>query len=554
MSVAILLACVSLIFWKSQKGRTKVVRKSSSTLSLYLALLAIVSFGIFYSLPIATTIYGDEVQISKESISQFDASWFTDVITPNLLEGKEALTMAIHRSLAVIFSQPLAQIFKLVSALCGSMFVMLWGRFVFKSPLNDDLRIALFVAGISGGAMLVFFGHVEVYALPMLGSLIFLLHGIRVLKRESPFWSLLLLFVVIVKLHIITILFLPALIYLFLELRRQDTDAVGQSAVSWKQVILFIVIPSLLIGLGAYFFLFHSYDEPYIGDKARQLQQSFLPLTSGAPPYDHYSLLAPAHLLDLVNVFLFVGGPAFLLLIGMLSFARKSLKWETQLVKYAGLAFLFPFIFFCAMNPTLSIARDWDIYALIYPPLLLLLFALLFERSSEHERLSIWNGYLKRAALAFGLLSLPAIIVNIRPELISSRLFDLSDHVYRTYYAGSHYFMSAALEASTPEDRSEKLSTLLKSIRAVHRGANDEEGAGMLVWRAKLLLADQQIDSAMITLKEARVWDPRLPAVLQSLELVAGAIGDTAAARGYLQELVKLDPSKENVDRLKNLH
>jgi tetratricopeptide (TPR) repeat protein len=550
LSGLLLAGTLFALFNRHRKSREKAVAKPARNRTKYIVLVAIVSFTIFYKAPIATTIYGDEVQISKESVSGFNATWFSDITAPNLLQGKEALTMAIHRSLAVILSMPLTGVFRLVSALCGAAFVALWTAFLLKSELRREFQLALFATAVTGGGMLVFFGHVEVYALPILGAMVFLLYGLRVLNHKRSFWLLLALFVVIVKLHIVNILFLPALLYIFFEGRKARL----QDTIRWRNILLWLVTPTLLIGLGSYFFLFHSYNEPYVGDKTHQLQQSFLPLTLSPPPFNHYSLLAPAHLLDLFNVFLFIAAPVIVLLIGLLFLARRSVDWNSSLVKYCSLAVLFPLIFFCAMNPTLSIGRDWDIYSLIYPPLLLSLFVVALAISKSADWSTAVSQYASRSALAFGLLALPAIIVNVSPSLIASKLFDLSDHVYRTYYAGSHYLMSAGLETAGNNDRATKLAKLVQSIRTVHQGVADEDGAGMLMWRAKLYLEEQQLDSAYLLLKEAHAWDPRQLAVLVSLETVSKALGDTAATYSYLQELVKRDPSKENIERLQHLH
>ncbi|GEM_PF-5173790 len=143
--------------------------------------------------------------------------------------------------------------------------------------------LPLAILGICSGAIEMFFGHVENYAFGVLACTIFLITLYRFLEQKTSVLVLIVIYFFTFKAHIIAILFVPAVcVALAMEYLRKRSLAMSRS------VLTMIVGGSLLCGIALYFFVFHSWNEPYALRTGRQFSTAFptrfATLVSGLEP------------------------------------------------------------------------------------------------------------------------------------------------------------------------------------------------------------------------------------------------------------------------------
>src|SRR5207249_11099252 len=161
-----------------------------------------------------------------------------------------------------------------------------------------------------------------------------------------------------------------------------------------------------------------------------------------------YSLQSIDHLLDLGNVMLLVGAPAIVCLLGLILIHRRHIDWQHPRVVFATLAFAYPLLFFFALNPALSMPRDWDVYSLLGGPLLLFLATVL-----AHGDERVPSAPIHGTALAFGVFSVGFFALNAWPAGLSLRLEDVGEHVFKTYHSNASYIIVSARRIATVERR-----------------------------------------------------------------------------------------------------
>ena len=195
------------------------------------AIIAGICFLIFHSFTMKTDIYGDHIYILKnyDNNSTFDWNWIGDIVNPELnlnenLQGySEALTIGVHRIIAHVFSISIESAYRVMSELCGAIFIFVWLVFVQKITMYSDsssenggspntVRIVLILLGMFAGAVQVFFGHVENYSFGILTFTLFLSALYFYIEEKIGTIALVLIYLVAIKAHIAAILFLPAVL------------------------------------------------------------------------------------------------------------------------------------------------------------------------------------------------------------------------------------------------------------------------------------------------------------------------------------------------------
>ena len=398
----------------------------------------------FYSFPIQGHVYGDSKNMLKwyADNHRFDPQWAMRLLEPNPFTSKEALTVLLHRSTAYLFSMPIQQSYHILSALFGGLFVTLWLLHVRGRALESGSSLILILAGLFSGSNAVFFGEVESYAFAALSwSVFFAAAALYFDGRLRWFWVIL-LFVVAVRGHAAGISFLPAVIFLLLYQFR-DAWRGGRWFTRPAGVMLGVVIPFLAAGL-AFYIRLGSYKEPYAGLSERHFHRLFLPVVPAAPPLDRYTLQSPNHLIDLVNVAAQVTLPASMLLLGCILWHRRAIRWSDPKALFFLIALLFSGCFYFAVNPVLTMPRDWDLFAPLAIPALFLLSAILPPQ-------------MPRTAIALtaglGVFSIFFFLLNANAQRSSYRVVDAGRYAYGTYHRGSGYFIRLGLGLETDPRR-----------------------------------------------------------------------------------------------------
>ena len=516
------------------------------------AIVAAICFVLFRTFTIQTDIYGDSVNMLKwyGDNTKFDWHWVTDVLSPHLVDNKEALTVAVHRIVAYVFSISIESSYRIVSALCGALFIFVWLVFVQRiakradGSSNGGLRLILVLLGIFSGSVQVFFGHIENYAFGILTSTLFLVALYYYIEEEIGTLVFLLLYLLAFKAHIITILFVPAVL-VALAYHYRNSSLSLQSLFTWRAIVRVVVFPALVIGLALYVFVFHSWNEPYALSAGRQFQQTFLPIVLLPGPLNHYSLWSPYHIADFFNILLLTCAPIVVVLLNVMIFNRRDISWSQPRVMIFALAALFPFMFFMAMNPTLSPVRDWDVYTLLFPPVLFFASVLLTQ-----ERVRVYASAWLSQALVFGMMfTIVLISVDATPLELQTRLQDAGAYTYHSYYAGSDYIEARSFAlADTSEDAQGHFASIVSTMAQAPTTGKDVELGKMMSRLASFYAFIGNGDSAVIWAAQAYRTDTKTHRY--SVDLAAYYVQMNRLEEGAktVEEILKNKASRNDTD------
>jgi len=544
---------------------------------LGLAALFIALFVTFYAFAIRTDIYGDSTTILRAYAdnSALPTSWLPRLFNLDVLAHREALTLMLHQAVAHFLGISIGQAFRGMSSLSGAAYVLLWLLFVVRTVPASPWRIQLILVGCLVGGNQVFFGHIESYPFASLVSLTLLLSGWTAVRNPRRYWMFPLLLLLCVAAHPASLYFVPA----FLMLSAHNLSRrfpIILSWMTWRRLVWVLIVPSLLIGLALYLFHFRSFAEPHAG-LGREFQHSFLPMVAAPPPLDKYTLQSVNHWRDVANVLVLVGMPAILALGGFLVLNFKAIAWKEPELKFAVLGLIYPLAFFLAVNPGLSMPRDWDMFALLGPPLLLLLVAVFLysrENTSKHQALG--------TSLAFGVFSVAFWVLNASPRPLSARLETVGEYVFTTYYTSSSYILNKA-HAMEPElalqtKRRERVirrlakhvveedveyTNLLTTLARMYRDQGDlsrgaywceqavrvsPNDANAALWLINTYLLDGRVKDARPHLDRLVAASPKDPDVLTLSAVAASQEGNLEGALDYLEAAKRARPADPKID------
>ncbi|MEW5875632.1 MAG: tetratricopeptide repeat protein, partial [Candidatus Zixiibacteriota bacterium] len=229
-----------------------------------------------------------------------------------------------------------------------------------KADPRGGRRLVFWV--LTFGAARLFAGYVESYALPVAISVLWILALLA--YRRGPVSSLpvIALSLLAVASHATTAVFIPVTLWVFWNSR----------VTSARRFDLPIYAVIVAVGLFMLADRVHATQVDAIG---LGLRDFLLPLLAQPPHW--YGILTPAHLIDGVNQVLILT-PALLVALA-LKLASRAVK---QPVSDQGpqqgeigaafwvLAILLPILAGLLLDPKLGWARDWDLFAVIYSPLM----------------------------------------------------------------------------------------------------------------------------------------------------------------------------------------
>ncbi len=322
----------------------------------------------FYLLRARTFFFGDGYQVlvhlATDNIIVKPSSLGTVIVVRWLKSVIGGDAMA-----AALFSYQAVAVF---SGLCFTIAAVLVSRRLFER--NAD-RI-LFLSGlVSGGYMLLFFGHVEYYALFAATVGVFTLLGLLAAQRKLAAWWLIPVTALSVCWHVFGVVLVPAAAYLLVI----DTR-LGRSVtrIRWKtKKMLLLLLAGLPGAIVFFYFLSHSL----------YFRFALVPLVAHRFTPDGYTLFSLAHMVDFVNLLLLMA-PGLLVLLVMLS--ELPLKQMSERVDYCYLTILALSALGAAfvVDPKLGMARDWDLLAFCGIPVVTLMYFAVLDggRRLRHGR------------------------------------------------------------------------------------------------------------------------------------------------------------------------
>jgi len=280
--------------------------------------------------------------------------------------------------------------YRILSIGSGLLFLICLSFFAAKTFDNNFSRLLGFVIVAFGGYALLFFGYIEHYSIMLAMASILLMLGILVAQRKLNKYWIVLPAIIAPLLHMIAIVFWPAVIYLLVR----DTG-IGRMIGNWPTSRK--LTAAILIGAGTIAaFVFIYFKSSFF------FRLVFLPLTAGPYTPEGYTLLSFHHLLDIVNL-LIVLVPALPLFVWLAIDKRGAQLYRPE-YKFLGLAILGSFAAIFMLDPKIGMPRDADLFSIVGVPLALA-GALLLLTNLQKDRARIYVAIL--ATLLTLLISVP---------------------------------------------------------------------------------------------------------------------------------------------------
>lgn len=293
----------------------------------------------------------------------------------------------IHRSFGVSG----LQLFQWSSSIFGVFFVWLSVSLATLVGKNTIQRLLISIATVTIGTLQFFFGYAEIYPFPALTVLLFVVTGVLYAKNRVGGLVLVLAFALAVSAHLLSIVFLPSLVFLLVS-RHQGFDGVIRKVYMRHLVgILLAAIPAAYVVLPA-------------------LGQGYylIPWSENPGPFQATTLLSAVHVWEFLNSQLLAAGGGFVLyIVVVLRFIRTKRTFDTVewfLALSAGFLFISAFI-----TNTVRGSGDWDILA--FPAIVCVPWAVYTYLNQARSKSDISRSYgVLVVLLSFNVLSTSAWI------------------------------------------------------------------------------------------------------------------------------------------------
>jgi hypothetical protein len=421
--------------------------------------IGIAGIFLFQHFSIALDMYGDTTKITNYAASR---EWsFADVFN---YKENEPLTYLSYKLIMMVSGVDWKTAFYNVSVGSGGVFLFLLFLFVFFLEGSALWKIFFAMLWLTSGINQNFFGHMENYSLVYLFNFFILFLAYQLFTGKKVLSVLLIIFLIGIRVHLETILLLPAILYAIVYSAKERFPKLQQ----WLQpkYIMGFVFVTLLFGVWAYFFHFQAYHYTTTAFEERA-GKLFLPLINPLPAPHSYSLLSLNHLSDVVQEILYTTSPIAIIFILLSVIVFKRIRWSEPRMIFFLLASFYFLLFNLTINPIQSPPRDWDFVCLAAVPINFLaitlsaqLFQLVKEKSVQQKILAF--------AIAPALLSSTIFLVNASETKISKRLASLGEWTFKSYYYGSTYMINVGLRTITDIDtqiaeREKTISDLISS-------------------------------------------------------------------------------------------
>jgi len=291
--------------------------------------------------------------------------------------AEEPLDSMLHNTVHYLvrphFGNRGAEVYQWLSVVIGA--VTLLGVVYYIKKLFRSSGERWFAGGLiaTAGSVQLFFGYVENYTLLNCLILMFLLSSFLMLKRGKPSIVPAVFFSAAFVSHPVAVVFFPSAVYVYAVVQggKNIRDKIIQRLVKPAAVVL-VFISLILIAVrsvgGSVTVFIESYTH----------SSNLLPLF---PKGGQYSILSPAHILDVMNEIALITPSVIAFGLIVLSFGSlvRSRRIIFLLLSSAGAVF-----FMVVFNPKLGYARDWDIFAIAAFPLTLILTDAIIGMSKEN--------------------------------------------------------------------------------------------------------------------------------------------------------------------------
>ncbi|MEM0995769.1 MAG: hypothetical protein AAGN35_01760 [Bacteroidota bacterium] len=525
-------------------GRALPVPTLPNAGRLPLIALTAVGFSVLFSqLPIASHCYGDAQFIYRNVNGPVDA-WNPDmvyeIIRPSFTDIKTgvgayyALVSLIAYQAGVLASQAALW----VATAMGIVWVIVWQLLIGELFPKGGLRLTFSLLGLTAPFLQVYFGHYEVYSLPLSLGLAYLAALVMTFRTGSRRWFFLALplLYLAMKFQFANLILAPSAILAGLYVFRGPENAT--QIFTWKKLAILVLLPIYTLGGLFYLFVTKSAFGPRSFGQDTIDQVVFLPIRAfEEAPLDRYNLLSFAHISDYFNLLFLWSAPALAFLGIGAGLRPKGLTWRSPLTITLGTTLLLYFAAFFVFNPLMSMAMDWDLMS-IPGPALLVFTAVLWHQVDAGE----WTGKLLPPVIGLGLFAVAGWWVNGQPDLLTHRLEATGYRGFKTYRIGMSTTFEQALELEADSSQIPlRRETYLTALEPHTVKGRDAEYAALLVGQGEWYEnAARDLGRGVEYYERAVTYDPKLGTAVYRAVIGNFLLRRFARATEFLPQLVKI--------------
>lgn len=380
--------------------------------------------------------------------------------------------------------------------------------------LRSDVgaRVILAVGGMSSGATLLFFGHIEHYTWPLALGLWSLSYVLKYASTNQGAMSAFVFGLAASALHLISLPFLGIAVVVIVWKKIFSEDERFEKA--FKVLAVGGVLASVALVATMYVF---------------DLPEVFIPFT--VQDNNNYAAFTWAHTRDILNLILFA---APLALVAFVLFSKRAVFLSDAPSRILALTALFCFLPAFWIDPALGMVRDWDLLSMFGIPLSLLISYLLLKRV--------------RTLLPMATATIVVVVVHLAPNVYEKMdLIRATEHLdsmlpddphYQPGYHDAYRNQSWARLLRKNVNRPDLAQKYFE--RHVTTDSTQTHSWNHL---GELAFNRQEYDSAASCYERSLNLDRNQPPVWQRLAQSQDMLGKTESAAISIQYAVRLRPN-----------
>ncbi|UCG52376.1 MAG: tetratricopeptide repeat protein [Candidatus Latescibacterota bacterium] len=480
MGIVFVPAVARRVYAAAIRLPTAFVGRDWQTTLLVVAVSLMCALFFWYSRS-STNLLGDGQLIAQSLEAAHEGNTIVAIISPRAIWivqptafGAMTLFFWATRVATGVFGVPPVDGIRLLNCLLGGLFVFVFLRTIRSENLPSHIRPWVFFLILFSGTMQLFFGYVEYYAPVMFLTLLYVIGSYRVLRGHGGISIPLVLFAIALFTHAEALLFAPSLVFV-VAWRYTQNRHTHLTKMLMPSLIAVTVLAAIVAG------------------KLPKLGDYYLPLLGTEASY---GVLSPAHWADMANALLlhFPTLPLFVTMALMCirtprpvteplsgkvesRDAPRVRPWFSSTAEwhFAVLIVVPCVLLLFLFDPEIGMARDWDLFAVTVPGLMLLAFLSLGRLDTGGTGGPSRAIYTSPALVMTVILGAAWFGINASPNRTIQRFESVL--TYETSYAGYAY--------ETLAIHYEKLEQLPKAIRAMEKATEASPNPRLRVGLAK---------------------------------------------------------------------
>jgi hypothetical protein len=418
---------------------------------------------------------------------------------------------------------------QILSIISGAVVVLNFIAIASRISNGAKGRLVALTSLLFSGVMLIFFGYVEHYPLLWALATTFVRFGLDYLEHNRRSWTVFLLFVLAVLMHLQAIFLLPGVAYLVVIKFSRP-----MSIFSLNPRKLLVIGGVTLTGV-----LFVT----WLLKNQINLATVFLPILHGPPQAPDYALFSIKHALDMLNQIL-VMFPGILVVTAFL-IRGKPRQSKDSTTMFLGLLSVGSLLFLLLIDPALGMARDWDLMSLtLLAPMLLIL------RSHGKATVRMSGKVILAYSIFCAFCTISYVAANIRAPASEKRFYSLLEYygikdetgwaIFAYYYLNNDEYDRAMELAKFMEKESIRLDKTYHILAVLNKKKGHLQEAEHYYELAlnlkpfnprlrnelgQVYLAQGRNEKALRMLKEARRIDPSLTFIAEGVGLAYFRLG-----------------------------